>query len=228
MPKWLVGFISATLAGIIGLACGAFLTKSSREEKEAAILDVREEAEASIAALEADIMKAKTEAERAKNNTRQITTQRPRQTRKQDTEAKPRQESQATKKTIPIYKMNETVTVGYTSYYVWDFEWKNEINLSFGKEIPNATYLIIDITARNDDKKPRTIPSFRLIDENGSEYEDTFVVGVNQQMGTLDSLNPTVSQRGKILFDIPRNHRYYLKVSGGFWSNDNALIQIIP
>lgn len=38
---------------------------------------------------------------------------------------------------------------------------------------PDAMFLFVDITIRNDEKKARSISPFNLIDENGAEYETT-------------------------------------------------------
>ena len=45
-------------------------------------------------------------------------------------------------------------------------------------------------------------------------------------IGILDDLNPSVSKQGFVVFDVPRNHTYRLKVSGGFWSGESALIKL--
>jgi hypothetical protein len=47
-------------------------------------------------------------------------------------------------------------------------------------------------------------------------------------IGPLESLNPDVSKKGAIVFDVPMTHKYMLKVSGGYWSTDNALIELSP
>jgi len=99
----------------------------------------------------------------------------------------------------------------------------------FLNERPAAIYLFVDLTVRNDDKKARSVPSFKLVDENGAEYETTSKVwAVEQSFGVLDSLNPGVERRGVIVFDVPQHRNYKLKVSGGYWSHENALVEISP
>ena len=51
---------------------------------------------------------------------------------------------------------------------------------------------------------------------------------VDGSIGVLESLNPSVKTQGFIVFDVPTNHKYKLKVSGGYWSGEDALIEISP
>ncbi|MEX2287556.1 MAG: DUF4352 domain-containing protein [Planctomycetaceae bacterium] len=126
------------------------------------------------------------------------------------------------------YQMRETISIGYTSYTVWKAWWPNKLSDNqFLNEKPDASWLFVELSVRNDDKKERTIPPFELIDENGAEYGASAKSWqVEQSIGILDSLNPGVSKQGRIVFDVPRNHSYKLKISGGFWSSDTALISI--
>ena len=126
--------------------------------------------------------------------------------------------------------MNETVSVGYTSYKVWRAWWSQTLSDNeFLNQPPDSSYLFVEITVRNNDKKARTIPPFKLIDESGAEYEASSKGwAVEGSIGALDSLNPSVSKQGFLVFDCPKRRKYKLKVSGGFWSADDALIQIDP
>jgi len=125
------------------------------------------------------------------------------------------------------YKMSETVNVGYTSYRVWNAWWDNKSSDNqFINQKPSANYLFIDLTIRNDDREARNIPPIKLIDIDGREYETAVLIGVENAMGVLDSLNPTVEKRGIIVFDVPRNREYKLLVSGGYWTSEASVIDI--
>lgn len=128
------------------------------------------------------------------------------------------------------YRMKETVHVGYTSYTAWYSWWSNKLSdNTFLDEKPDAMFLFIELSVRNDDNKARTIPPFKLIDENGAEYQTTSKgFALKGSIGILDDLNPGVSKEGFIIFDVPKNHSYKLKVSGGFWSGEYAFIIIEP
>jgi hypothetical protein len=42
----------------------------------------------------------------------------------------------------------------------------------------------------------------------------------------LQKLNPGVSKRGLMAFDVPRGREYSLQVSGGFKSRDHAIVTL--
>ncbi len=102
-----------------------------------------------------------------------------------------------------VHKMGETVSIGYTSYAVWRAWWSSRFS---GNE-----FLV------------------KLIDENGAEYEMSRKAwAVKAGIDLLESLNLGVWKQGLIVFDVPRTPRYNLKVSGGYWSGTDALIEIVP
>lgn len=129
------------------------------------------------------------------------------------------------------YPMGMTVQIGYTSYCVRQAKWSNRLSSNeYLNKRPNASYLFVQITVRNDDKKARTIPPFQLIDEHGAEYDSDAEAAVYREdaIGVLDDLNPGVNKTGVVVFDVPRNHTYKLKVDGGYWSSESAVIKIEP
>ena len=132
------------------------------------------------------------------------------------------------KKGVILGKVGETVTIGYFSYCVWRSWWDNKTsNNQFINQKPNASFLFIELTVRNNDKKARTIPPFKLIDENNNEYDySSKSFGVKNAFRSLEDLNPSVHKQGVILFDVPKGRNYKLKVSGGFWSKEDAIIEI--
>ncbi len=136
--------------------------------------------------------------------------------------------SPTVKGTTKSYKLGETAHVGYTSYAVWKAFYRNQLSDNqYLNQPPDAVYLFVDLTVRNDDTKARTIAPFKLIDENGAEYETSSKAwSVDGSIGVLDSLNPSVEKRGYIVFDVPRGKRYNLKISGGYWSSDKALVDL--
>lgn len=128
------------------------------------------------------------------------------------------------------YKEGDIVNIGYTSYAVWSSWWSSRLSDNqFLDDQPDAMFLFIGLTIRNDDKKARSIPPFQLIDENGAEYDTTSKGwAVEGSIGLFDSLNPGVKKQGTIVFDVPQNHNYKLKLSGGYWSGEDAFVNITP
>jgi len=124
----------------------------------------------------------------------------------------------------------ETVKVGYMEYKVLDSWFTNQLSdKGYPNTPPDAQYLFVDLQMQNDDKEQRTIPDFKLTDENNAEYGTTDkAFGLEGSVGLLQDLNPGVSKRAFVVFDVPQNHKYKLKVSGGYWSTDETLIDLAP
>jgi len=133
-------------------------------------------------------------------------------------------------KATEVNKQGDTVHVGYTSYAVWKSWWSDRLSANeFLSHRPNAAYLFVDLTVRNDDMKARMVPSLILTDENGAEYEaSSHGWATDGAIGILESLNPSVSKQGFVVFDVPRDRQYRLKLSGGYWSAEAAYVQLAP
>ena len=129
-----------------------------------------------------------------------------------------------------VHSEGETVSVGYMTYSVGPSQWLNRLSeLPLPGLRPNAIFLAIEITVRNDDKEPRTIPRFELVDEKGATYETSGSAPfLGDAIGPAYDLNPSVTTKGRILFDVPKERVYRLKLLGGFWSKEDAYIQLNP
>jgi hypothetical protein len=125
--------------------------------------------------------------------------------------------------------MREQFSVGYWTYRVNNENWAPVIH-SLGMEKADAMFLAVDITVRNDDNTPSTIPPFKLIQPGGGangqdqefEAKETFM---DCQLSALKTLNPGVQKRGCIVFDAPWNY-YNLQFSGGYESGKVANVWI--
>jgi len=129
-----------------------------------------------------------------------------------------------------VHKEGDSIHVGYTTYAVKRSWWSTKLSDNqFLNKSPNATYLFVEIYVRNNDKKARMVPPFQLIDENGAEYDSSSnAVMVDGAIGLLETLNPSVNKQGFIVFDVPKNRKYRMKLSGGYWSGSNAYVQLNP
>jgi hypothetical protein len=128
------------------------------------------------------------------------------------------------------HRQGETVHVGPTSYLVTRSRFSTHVsNNDFLDSKPDASFLLVYMTVRNDDTKARFIPPFMLVDEKGSEYETSSAgVFIEGALGGLDNLNPGVQKSGFVVFDVPETHKYSLKVSGAGFSGDDTLITLTP
>jgi len=124
------------------------------------------------------------------------------------------------------YALKQTVHVGYWSYAVWSTKWQESIGSDFMAERPDAHFLVVWMTVRNNDKSSSTLPPITLVDRQGRQYDSTSKGAFSEGFfGPLKSLNPGVESSGAVAFDVPKG-QYSLKVSGGFTSGDDALIDL--
>lgn len=125
---------------------------------------------------------------------------------------------------VATYEMGHPFRVGYTSYQVHSIQWSDA---ALAGQAPNAAYLAVEVSVKNEDREARIVPPFKLIDEAGAEYDESSnKIFMQESINLLENLNPGVTKRGWLLFDTPQNHTYKLKASGGFWSKDAALVPL--
>jgi Domain of unknown function (DUF4352) len=124
------------------------------------------------------------------------------------------------------YKIGDSITAGYWSYRVYSAQWKNSIGGEYMNQSPDATFLVVDLAIRNNDKTASTLPPLKLVDAEGREHDESDKRWAQENnFGPLKSLNPTVVSRGYAVFDVPKG-QYSLKVSGGFSSGASGLIEL--
>ena len=131
---------------------------------------------------------------------------------------------------IKIQKMGQGFKVGHLTFSAWNARWyENSSNNPRLNLKPNYSYLLIEITLRNDSNRRGIHPLLILKDDRGFSHEASkkWFTGVGN-MYSLGRLNPGVSKDGYIVFDVPKNFNYQLKVSDRYRTNSYALIEIKP
>lgn len=131
---------------------------------------------------------------------------------------------------LKITRMGRGIKVGYLAFAAWNARWyENSSNNPYLNVKPDSSYLLIEITLRNDSNRRRINPLFILMDDRGYSYEPSkkWFAGVGN-MYSLNRLNPGVSKDGYIVFDVPKNFHYKLKLSDRYRTNSYALIKIKP
>jgi hypothetical protein len=136
--------------------------------------------------------------------------------------------SSALKSAPESFSMKDTVRVGYWSYVVWDMKWQPALGSDRFHKKADAEFLILNITAVNNDVTSSLIPPFKLVDDSGREHDESsdasaYLAG---SLGLLKRVNPNVRVDGYIAFDVPRGSLYKLQVSGGYSSGKHALISL--
>jgi Domain of unknown function (DUF4352) len=128
------------------------------------------------------------------------------------------------------HRTGEDFSVGYWSYRCNGSRWQQTIGSGFGgAESPDATFLVVDLAVRNNDKTSSTLPPLKLVDAEGREYDESSKsIFMERSFGMLKEVNPGVTSRGYLVFDVPRRGDYALQVSGGFASGERALVDLVP
>ena len=115
-------------------------------------------------------------------------------------------------------------------YVVAGSLWSNQISANkFLNTPPRSAYLIVYVGVVNGNSEPYMLPPLKLVDENGTEYAPSHNDWIlEESLKPIENLNPEVPVGGTIAFDVPKNHRYRLKVMGGILSQEFAYIELDP
>ena len=119
------------------------------------------------------------------------------------------------------------VNLGYLSYVIGGAAWLERLPEPYSNESPDAAFLVIVLSVTNNDNTSSNIPPFQLIDSRGAEYDTSSKSWrLKRSIRALESLNPGVTKKGVILFDIPKRTDYKLKLSGGYLSGESKVVDI--
>lgn len=121
----------------------------------------------------------------------------------------------------------EEFSVGYWTYICYGASWKSGLAFPSGEiKAPDAKFLVVDLSISNHDRTSSTFPLPKLIDAQGREYDETSEAALMPgAFDPLKQLNPGVSSRGYVIFDVPQGN-YSLRVSGGFESSEYGTIDL--
>jgi hypothetical protein len=123
-------------------------------------------------------------------------------------------------------KIGDTVSVGYWTYVCNGASWRQSIGSEYSRQIPDAEFLVVDLTILNNDKTASVLAPLKLVDEQGREYDESSKrMFMDSSFGLLKTLNPGVSSHGYAIFDVPHS-KYALRVSGGFGSGESQSIAL--
>jgi hypothetical protein len=128
-----------------------------------------------------------------------------------------------------VFKTGEVVPAGYIGYKVYSSWFSDHLSANPSeKQSTDGTYLFVDLSVVNTDKKERAIGPFKLIDEKGKEYSLSEKASTAEQsVGLIGKLSPSVSKRAFAIFEAPKGHEYKLKIQG-FSADDQVMIELSP
>lgn len=124
--------------------------------------------------------------------------------------AEPEQEPDPVK-TIGV---GDTFSIGELQYTVVNATYSEQIKPGFDIVKPNSIYLLVTFKAANTGKKATYIPTPKLFDENGAEYDMSPHSIYSENSMVLQDLNPGVSREGVIAFDVPKGNLYRIALYG--------------
>jgi formylglycine-generating enzyme required for sulfatase activity len=131
------------------------------------------------------------------------------------------------KEQVAEHKSHEEVSVGSFTYKVSGAVWSSQVEIqSTGYRIgpPNASYLLIVVSIRNNDKESKKMPGFSLLDGDGATHD---MAKFFTDKSTI--LNPGVTTTVCVVFDVVKeNKKYRLRVYGNTGWADTKLIKIEP
>jgi hypothetical protein len=137
-------------------------------------------------------------------------------------QAEPRQSEPQT------YQIGQEFSVGYWTYRVNGAYWTPLLGVDpYSMERANGEFVVVDVTARNDDTSSSMLPPFQLADAKGRTYDESSGATFEQGFFSgLKSLNPDVSDRGDVAFDVPPGRQYVLVLSGGIESGKQVYVPL--
>jgi hypothetical protein len=133
--------------------------------------------------------------------------------------------------TPATYEIGQQFSVGYWTYRINRAFWTPFLGAfnPYSMQRANATFIVVNLIARNDDTSSSTFPPFQLTDEQGRTYDES-PQGLSSDgfFSPLEELNPGVSKGGNVAFDVPPDRQYFLLISGGIESGKHALVKLPP
>jgi hypothetical protein len=68
------------------------------------------------------------------------------------------------------YYIGDNVAVGYWSYRINGIQWRSSFGEELNVERPDAQFLVLDLSVRNNDKTVSTLPPIKLVNAAGQEF----------------------------------------------------------
>jgi hypothetical protein len=111
--------------------------------------------------------------------------------------------------------MGDKVPAGPLTYNVVEKVWRSQLGDNFQVRSPESRFLLITVSATNGGTTEVSMPLLELEGPDGKLYrESENGEGVDNWFGLLRTLQPSQTQQGRILFDVPLGS-YRLRLSDG-------------
>jgi len=127
---------------------------------------------------------------------------------------------------VRVYSMGERVQVGPLVYNVMEADWRPKMGEGEQARIPSHRFLTVHLSVTNGGGEALSIPSLKLLDDNGRTYDES-IDGQNvpSWLGLIRKLKPVDTLEGNILFDVePKS--YKLKLNDDADAGQPALVEM--
>ncbi|MFH1587076.1 MAG: DUF4352 domain-containing protein [Candidatus Diapherotrites archaeon] len=141
---------------------------------------------------------------------------------------------------VKVYNFNEPVVVGDLEYTFKSYTLKEEIGkylmTTFMGSEANGIYLIVEVEVKNVGKKAEYLTSsnIKIIDDQEREFETDSSAAIYLDMDPefedaktllFDKLNPGLTQKGYLVFDIPEDIKGVIQiVDNSFYATEVAWV----
>jgi len=130
---------------------------------------------------------------------------------------------------IPTYSIKEPFVLGNLKYTLNSVETKDKLTKVWGVKKAEGTFLIINMTMKNIGNEPEYVnDEIYVIDSQGRKFENDYESGVylDEELSSIEKINPSMSKTGQLVFDIPTNLSGEIGIKENMWnSNYGAFIQ---
>ncbi|MCM2991173.1 DUF4352 domain-containing protein [Bacillus safensis] len=124
------------------------------------------------------------------------------------------------------YKIGDKVAVEDFTYQVNSVTEEKTLQKQYMSDVTtDGKFIIVEVTVTNTGKKGRLIDTemFRVIGKDGTEYKslatNNMYVNDTESNFFLKQVNPKLSKKGKVAFEVPNEKKFSFQVSSGFgWS----------
>lgn len=129
--------------------------------------------------------------------------------------------SGTSKNEIATYGLNEPIVIGEFEYVFTRVDEKDFVGSSYFGEEASGTYLIFYLEITNlGDEADYINDEIYFIDEEGREFsQDDDAMWYLDDYLIWEELNPTMTQKAQIIFDIPEDYSGKLCIKKSLYSN---------
>jgi hypothetical protein len=127
---------------------------------------------------------------------------------------------------VRVYQIGDRVEVGSLAYHVLEADWRPQLSEEAQVRLPARRFLVIRLSVTNGGAQPVSIPSFKLVDDGGSVFAESFDGQfVASWLGLMRKVKPVETVEGNILFDVDAKS-YKLKLNDDGDPGQPALVEM--